>query len=708
MGLGRWMLASMLTMPVTAAAQAASLTCRTSGTPVPIRWEGLAEPVGDVVLNCAGGLPLAQITTNLTVMAPVNVTNRLTGLDTVDARVEVDTGGGFVPLNTPGTYMPPAAVAFNGLSFRLSASGSALLRITNLRLAVHQLPAALIGQPVRVLIASSGQNPLALDNPQVIVGVLARGLLSAASATQILCTGSRLPETLTLTNLIAAGTRFATTRLTEGFASAFRPRKPGDDAGTRFLVRYSGFPAGARLFVPEVIAGSSAVQPTSAGDLGWPVSGGKYAPSPGGSLLLARVLGADSNGIGGTPVYLPGPPGSGTVSLSSVSEVYLSRGAGYVVYEVVDASDVVRESAQLPTFLGLAPLGGGDPVIAGWSVTVAPVSKVTSADSSAPVPRFADAAPASDCDALGDCNAPYFPRLLVEAISPLEFEGVAGGGHLAGYVRIVNEGGGLLLWRVLVSYHDGSGWLRLDRSEGFGNATVRVDAVPASLTPGTYRATLTVDAGPPAGSRSLPVVLRVSAPPPIIERPVIAALVNAATFREGPVAPGSLATLFGSRLAGASVSVTFDGSAARLLFVSAGQINLLVPPDLSGRSAAELVVTVDGVSSAPARVALAPVAPGIFGILNEDNRINGPAAPALTGSVVQIFATGLPDEGRGAMVRIHDREITTPRYAGPAPGLIGVQQLNAEVPADLPAMTTEVRVCAVGVCGPPAPLVLVR
>jgi len=407
--------------------------------------------------------------------------------------------------------------------------------------------------------------------------------------------------------------------------------------------------------------------------------------------------------------YVPGPAGSGTVSFDAVSEVSLSGGSGYVVYEVVDSSPLLRESAQFPTFLGLPPLAGGDPVIARWSVTLAPVSTVATASASAPVPRFAAVTPASDCAALGDCNAAYFPRLVVDATPPLEYSGVAGGGHQVGYVRIVNEGGGILIWRVILTYQDGSGWLRVDRTEGFGNATIRVDALPANVAPGTYRASLTVDAGPLAGSRTLPIVLRVSPPaPPPVEPPQITALTNAATFLTGPVAPGSLATLFGSRLAGGSVSVAFDGVAARLLYVSASQINLQVPAELSGRSSAEVVVTVDGIRSAPYRLALAEVAPGIFGILNQDNTVNGPGAPALPGSVVQIFATGLPADGRGASVRIHDREITAPLYWGPAPGLAGVQQINAVVPEDLPAMTTEVRVCAAGVCSPPVPLVLVR
>ena len=54
------------------------------------------------------------------------------------------------------------------------------------------------------------------------------------------------------------------------FAGAFQNKDTTTDSGTRVLVRYSNVPAGARIFVPDVIAGSSAVEPTSGGDLGLP------------------------------------------------------------------------------------------------------------------------------------------------------------------------------------------------------------------------------------------------------------------------------------------------------------------------------------------------------------------------------------------------------------------------------------------------------
>ncbi len=690
-------------------AQTNLLSCAAGGTPVLLRAEGLAEPLGEIVLNCAGGAAGAAVSINLTLFVPVNVTNRLQTDNTVDVVLTVDAGSGPVPSPVPATLVSPASVAFNGLSFTLSPSGTATLRISNLRAAVNQLPSSLVGQPVEVLLAASGQTPITLANSRVTVGVLTTGLLASSSSTQVVCTGSRLPETITFTNLLAAGTRFASTRVTEGAADAFRRRGPRDDTGTRILVRYAGFPAGARLFVPDVIAGSSALEPTAGGDMGLPASGGRYAPSEPGSLLLARVANADSSGAGGVPVFQPGPPGSGAVSFDAVSEVPLAGGAGYVVYEVVDANGSLRESAQLPTFLGLGPLTGGDPLVASWSVTLAPVSTVATASPSAPVPRFAAVAPPRDCTLLGDCNAPFFPRLVVDATPPLEYTGVAGGGHQVGYVRIVNEGGGVLIWRVTITYQTGSGWLRVDRSEGINNATIRVDALPQNLTPGAYRATLTVDAGPLAGSRTLPVTLVVTpAPPPVVPPPVIESVVHAATFRVAPLAPGSLATIFGLRLRGASVQATFDGVAARLLYIGERQLNLQVPPELAGRTSARVTVTVDGVSSAPYEVTLAPISPGIFGVLNQDYRLNSAADPALVGTVIQVFATGLPADGSGVSAKIHDRVITTPFYAGPAPGLIGVQQVNVGIPVDLPAMRSEVLVCAAGVCSPPVPLYLTR
>ena len=694
-------------------AQFSSLSCVATAVTALVRAEGITERLGDIVLTCAGGAPNGAVTTNLTLFFPVNVTNRLGAGDTLNASLTIDTGSGPVPA-APPTLATPSSLAFNGLRFTLSPAGAALLRISNLRAAVSQLPPSVSGQSVQVFLGSAGPSNITINNSQFTAGMTVTGLLAGSSTAGIVCTASPLPDTITMSNLFATRTRFASLRLTEGAASAFRTRGAGEDSGTRFLVRYAGFPAGARLFVPDVVAGSSALEPTAGGDLGLPASGGRYAPDASGSLLLARVFNADVNGAGGIPIYTPATPGSGTVSFDAASEVPLTGGAGLVVYEVVDANANIQESAQFPAFLGLGPTSGGPLIVATASVSLAPVSTVITASASAPVPRFAATAPPSDCAALGDCRAGYFPRLMVEATPPLEYTAVAGAGHQIRYVRVNNEAGGLMVWRVTVAYQTGSGWLRVDPTEGINSATVRVDALPEKLSPGIYRATLTIDAGPLAGSRTLPATLEVTPATPVVPTPAIESVTNAATFRAGPLVAGSLATVMGARLAGASVVVTFDGAPARLLYTSERQINLQVPPELGTKTVAQVIVTVNGIASTPYPVTLAPIAPGIFGVLNQDGTLNNATNPAPVGTILQIFATGLPSaQGAAITAKVHDRIITTPHYAGPAPGLSGVQQVNAAIPPDLPAMRSEVLVCAAvtsqqPVCSPPATIFLSR
>src|SRR5262249_6774 len=137
------------------------------------------------------------------------------------------------------------------------------------------------------------------------------------------------------------------TRVTEGFASSFQPRGALENAGTRFIIKYTNVPAGIMLFVPDAIAGSDALQPTGGGDLGTPQAIGKYVPGS-NTLLLARLQGADANGNGGTPA---------SVSFDSVTQLPITNGSTYVVYEVLDANATVLESAQFPTFVATATTG---------------------------------------------------------------------------------------------------------------------------------------------------------------------------------------------------------------------------------------------------------------------------------------------------------------------------------------------------------------
>lgn len=677
-----------------------TLTCTATSNPVTVRGEGITERVGDIVLTCSGGTSGATIKGNLSVTLNVNITNRLASNSSNLTGVvfTIDNGAGPQPVTTPATLTPPNILSFNGPSFTLSPTGTAVLRVSNIRAAANELMLA----SSSTIQAFLNINVLQINTSQLTVADIFRGLYSSLSSTLVCAqSGSALPSnTSSFASFIASTADFNTTRVTEGFAGAFSPLSGfqglNADTGTRIMVQYSGFPQGAQLFVPNVVAGSDAVQPTAGGDFGPPASGGQYAPGNGGSLLLARVFGTDANGAGGSPIYTPGAPGSGTVTFDAMNPVTLANGAGFVVYEVVDSDPAVVESAQFPTYLGVAPSGNGTSTSTSENVSFAPVSTVYTATATDPIPRFQQLPAPSDCSIVGDCGAAYFPLLSVPE-SSLQYTAQAGTGDQVAYVQIQNNGGGVMQWTTSVQYTQGSGWLTVSPTSGTDNATIRVDAVPGTLAPGTYNATLTINAGPVAGTTTLPVTFSITAapPPPVtVPTPTIAAAVNAATFSAGPLVAGSLATLSGTLLSGSNVTVTFNGLPAQILYDGSTQVNLLVPAALGSATSAQLVVTVNGNASAPQTVSLAPFAPGIFpnGILNQDNSVNSAAHPASSGSVIQIFATGL--SGNGVITaNIAGQAVTQPYYAGPAPELPGVQQVNLIVPAGISGSTTNVSVC---------------
>ena len=675
-----------------------ALVCSATAVPLSIHSEGLAERMGDILLSCSGGTPGAGIIGNLTIVLGVNVTNKLEMNNTVDAQLTVDTGSGPSPFGGSAQLTPPNTVTFNGIAFILSASGTATLRVTNLRGDATQ--SVTPQQPITALVLFTESSNVPLSNNQLTVAFAQPGLLTAASSSGVECTGSPLPSQIDLANLFAKKTGFFSTRVTEGFGSSFQVKDAFSDAGTRIFVRYSGFPADARLFVPDFVAGSSAVKPTAGGDLGLSASGGQYAPSANGSLLLIRVFGPDENGGGGTLAFPV--PGMGTTSFTSATEVSMTNGSGTVVYEVVDANPTLRESAQFPTFVGLATTGGGKTIIADAKVTFAPLSTINVV-STEPVPRFVDVTPQSDCSTLRDCDASYFPQLVVNS-SALNFTSPPGGGTLQKYADILNEGSGVMNWTTRVTYQSGSGWLTLYPTSGINNTTLDVNVDPSKLAAGLYQATITVDAGPQVGSKTVLVTLTADAGLPV---PAISAVVNAATFQPGPLVAGSLGTVMGSNLAGKHVSVTLSSVPAQLLYASRTQIILRVPVDLGFMQSAQMVVTVDG-QVATTTVPLAIVAPGIFagGILNQDNSRNSPANPAAQQSTIQILATGLASQQSGAIsARIQNR-VLIPDSAGPVASVPGLQQVTLRIPSDLKVTNVPVNVCAVAsdpnqpVCSP--------
>jgi uncharacterized protein (TIGR03437 family) len=137
--------------------------------------------------------------------------------------------------------------------------------------------------------------------------------------------------------------------------------------------------------------------------------------------------------------------------------------------------------------------------------------------------------------------------------------------------------------------------------------------------------------------------------------PVIQAIVDSWGYSAG-IAPGLWVTIAGANLAGppqtwnvdgvqqlpaslGSTRVTFNGSAAALLYVSTTQINALVPSTVAAGKV-QVVVTVNGVDSAPFSITAKATQPAVYAPPSADgNTFFVTAALAGTATLVGNSAT---------------------------------------------------------------------
>jgi uncharacterized protein (TIGR03437 family) len=204
-------------------------------------------------------------------------------------------------------------------------------------------------------------------------------------------------------------------------------------------------------------------------------------------------------------------------------------------------------------------------------------------------------------------------------------------------------------------------------------------------------------------------------PDPVIELPVIVTVVNAISLREGAVAPGEIAAIFGTGLGPdaavtgvlnadgvlpstlGGVEVRFEGTLAPIFYAQSGQLNVQVPYMIAGIETASVEVHYQEKVVGTASVPVAPSAPAMLTLAtNPDGSPNTESAPAPRSTWMTFYATGegLTDGPNIAGMPAHapyphpllaisltiagvNAEIL---YAGSAPDLIGVLQINARVP----------------------------
>ncbi len=203
-------------------------------------------------------------------------------------------------------------------------------------------------------------------------------------------------------------------------------------------------------------------------------------------------------------------------------------------------------------------------------------------------------------------------------------------------------------------------------------------------------------------------------------------IVSAASYLGGKVSPGEVISIFGPfpgpsapgatlQLNGQGVASTllggmqvlFDRVAAPMIFAVQGQVNCVVPYEVSGKSSTQVQLLYQGQVAGTLTEPVTAVFPAIFtlsksgqgAIVNQDGTVNSASNPAPAGSIVSVYATG---EGQtssgGADGTLGTAPLPVPvaqpvtasvggvpatvKYAGGASGEIaGVLQVNLQIPA---------------------------
>jgi uncharacterized protein (TIGR03437 family) len=225
---------------------------------------------------------------------------------------------------------------------------------------------------------------------------------------------------------------------------------------------------------------------------------------------------------------------------------------------------------------------------------------------------------------------------------------------------------------------------------------------------------------------------------------------SAAGFGLGPLAPGSIASAFGTNLAtqtaqsagpppvslaGVSVSVTDSAGVARqagIFYISSTQVNYLIPPDTASGLATVSIMANSNVT-ATGQMQIVPVAPALF-TMNSDNLAaanvvkvsqdgdqtyesiyqtdqngNITALPIDLGSETDtvyliLYGTGIrnlrnPNEVTATLGGAFSTPVA---YAGPQPSFQGLDQVNLQLPRSLASSSPGTIVAQLTVDGQPS------
>ena len=206
-----------------------------------------------------------------------------------------------------------------------------------------------------------------------------------------------------------------------------------------------------------------------------------------------------------------------------------------------------------------------------------------------------------------------------------------------------------------------------------------------------------------------------------------------------PLAPGNIVAIYGSNLAILTgvpnaiplpttvngTQVLIGGIKAPLYFTSPGQVNAQIPYELEPNKQYQVLVSANGALSTPDGIQLVAVVPGLAAYADgtviaqhADGTLINAKSPAKAGETAIAYLSGLGAtdndvaSGGAAPGDILAHPSTTPTltiggkdakiaFVGLTPGLVGLYQMNFEVPAGLSAGNPEITVTQDGTSSAP-------
>jgi uncharacterized protein (TIGR03437 family) len=282
---------------------------------------------------------------------------------------------------------------------------------------------------------------------------------------------------------------------------------------------------------------------------------------------------------------------------------------------------------------------------------------------------------------------------------------------------------------VTASFSNGDPGLALaltDSAMGIYGATWRPTSPASSLTL-TVRA---IKTGLPMAARPIHGSVIDDPGTPIVNANGV--VNNSNPVLGAPVAPGTVAAIYGSNLASAAIlpttvplptevggtQVLIGGIAAPLFYVSPGQIDVQIPVELPANSSQDVMVLVNGNVSIPQTIQLAAVNPGVAALADGrvlaqhgDYTLITPDSPARPEEWIALYLVGMG--ATSPAVPSNQASPSSPLawatvqpnvtidgvaaqvgYAGLTPGGIGLFQINCQVPkgartGDLPLVVVQ-------------------